>query len=131
MGLLLADELVQGEGQVLLQCVLVSLLGFIFALLRGLENGVVSAAELCLEVAPYTMNGASRSSGLFHVVLALAVKFVFEFGAEIGAFEGLGEEISLKSLIFEVLADICETLLAVLQGADEGVKDAFRFILLR
>lgn len=130
VGLLLGDELVNGEGEFLGEGVFVGLFGLVFPLLCCLEKGMIAAAELCLEIAPDAVDGAGGASRFLDVVLALAVELVLEFGPEVGALEGFGEEEAFEGLILEVLADVGEAPLAVLQGIDEGVEHTLDFVLL-
>ena len=127
--LLLCDQLANGQRQILVEGVGVGLLGLVFTLLGGLEEGVVAAAELGLEVSPDAMEGAGGGAGLLDVVDAVLVEDLFEIAAEAGAFEGLGEEVALQGFVLEVLADVGEALLAVEEGADERVEGEFHFVL--
>lgn len=129
MGLLLSDELVEGEGELLFEGVFVGFFGFILASLGGFEEGVVAADQPGLEITPDAMDGARRGAGHVDVMLASAVEFVFEFCAEVSALKRFGEEEALEGVVLEVFADVREAFLAVLEGADEGVEDAFGFVL--
>jgi hypothetical protein len=129
MGLLLSDELVEGEGELLFEGVFIGLFGLILASFGGFEEGVVAAAEACFEITPDPVDGSGGSAGVVDIVLASAVEFVFEFCAEVSALERFGEEEALEGVVLEVFADVREAFLAVLEGADEGVEDAFGFVL--
>ena len=130
MCLLLGNELADGQGEILIERVSVCLFGFVLALLGGFEESVVAAAELGFEVTPNTVKGASGSAGLFYVVDAVLMEDLLEITAEAGALEGFGQEIALESVVFEVLADVSETLLAVEEGADKRVERTLHFMLL-
>jgi hypothetical protein len=129
MGLLLGDELADGQRKILVEGVSVGFLGCIFALLGGLEKGVVSSSELGLEISPGAVEGSGGGARLFDVVDAVLVEDFFKVAAEACTLEGLGEEVTLQGLIFDVLADIGEALLAVEEGADKRVESEFHFVL--
>jgi hypothetical protein len=130
VSLLLCEELADREGEVLVESVGVSFLSLVFALLRGLEEGVVSAAQIGFQITPDTVEGAGCGSGFFDVVYAVLVKNFLEVAAEAGAFEGLCQEVALEGVLFQMLSDVGETFLAVEEGADEGVKSSLHFVLL-
>jgi hypothetical protein len=127
--LLFGDELTDGEREVLVERVGVGLFGFVLALLGCFEEGVVAASELRFEISPYTMYCAGGGAGLFDVVNAVLMEDLLEVAAKAGAFEGFGQEIALESVVFEVLADVGEALLAVEEAADESVERALHFML--
>ena len=124
MSLLLSDNLTNRQRQILIQGIRVSLLGRILALLCGLEQRVIATAKLGLEIAPDAMNCPGGRAGLLDIMHTILVKNFFKVSAEAGALERLCEKIPLQSLIFQMLADICEALLAIEKSADERVDCA-------
>ena len=67
--ILRGQQLLDRRGQLLLKCILVSLLGSIFASLRCLKESVIAAAEVCLDVAPGAMKSAADASALFRIMI--------------------------------------------------------------
>ena len=128
--LLLDEELADGQREVVLEGLCVGFLGFVFALLRGLEEAVVAGAELGFEVAPGAVDGAGYGAGFLDVGHAGAVEFVLELGAEVGALEAFGEEEALEGDVLEVVADIGKAFLAVLEGLDEVEENSLHLFIL-
>lgn len=130
VGLLLCDELADGERKILIESVGVGLLGLVFALFGSLEEGVVAAAELGFQVSPDAVEGAGGRPGLFDVVYTVLMENLLQVAAEAGALERFGEEVTFESVVFQMFADVGKAFLAVEKGADEGVESALHFVLL-
>src|SRR5882757_9828198 len=84
VGLLLSDQLAHGQGEILLERVGVGLLGSVFLFLGSLKEGMVSAAQLCFQVAPGAMESAGGGAGLFHVMHAVLMEHLFQIASEAG-----------------------------------------------
>jgi hypothetical protein len=128
VGVLFGEKLAERQGEFLVEGILVDLLGLVFALLGGGEEGVVvGTEELGFEVAPGAVESAGGGAFLVDVVDAVAVEFVFEFSAEVGAFERLGEEVAFEGFVLEVVADVGKALLAVFEDVDDFFDYFFDF----
>ena len=124
MRLLLRQQLPQRQRKILIQAHPHSLLGNILALLRGIEQRVVAAAQLRLQIAPHAMDCARRRAGLFDIMYARAMQLILQLGAEVRAFQRLRQKVALQRLVFQVFANIGKALLTVLQDVDNRLQNA-------
>ena len=92
------------------------------ALFRRLEQSVVSAAQLRLQVSPGALKSADRRTGLFDVMDPILVKDLFEIAAEARSLQRLCQEVALQCLVFQMIADFGEALLAIQERADEFAR---------
>jgi len=128
VGLLFGEELTEGERKLLGEGVGVDTLGLVFAAFGGGEQGVfVGGVDLLLEIEPHALECTGGGSLFVDVVDAVAVEFVFEFSAEVGALEGFGEEVAFQGLIFQVATDVGEALLPVFEDVDDFFDYFFEF----
>ena len=129
--LLLDEEFADGEREIVLEGLRIGLFGLVFALLGGLEEAVITGAELGFEVAPGAVDRSGDGAGLLDVRHAGAVELVLELGAEVGALEAFGEEEAFEVDVLEMVADIGKALLAVLQSLDEVEENSLHLFVLR
>ncbi len=127
--LLLDEEFADGEGELVIEGLLIGLLGFVLAIFGGLEEAVIAAAELGFEVAPGAVECAGDGTGLLDVGHAGAVEFIFQLGTEVSALEALGEEEALEGDVLEVVADIGKAFLAVFEGLDEVEENGLHLLV--
>jgi hypothetical protein len=130
VGLLLCDELTDGKREILVEGVGVGLLGLVFSLFGGLEEGVVAAAQFGFKVSPDAVDGPGSCTGLFDVVYTVLMENLLEVAAEAGALKRFGEEVALEGVVFQMFTDVGKAFLAVEEGADEGVESALHLVLL-
>ena len=128
--LLLNEEFADWQGEIAIESFFVGLLGFVLTLFGGLEKTMITGAEFGFEVAPGAVDGAGDGAGFLDVGHAGAMEFVFELGAEVGAFEALGEEETLERDVLQVVADIGKAFLAVLEGLDEVEENTLHLFIL-
>ena len=85
MGLLFRYQLANGQREVLVQHVGVSLFYFIFALFGCFKQSVVSPTQLRFHVSPDPLKSAHGCAGFFDVMHAVLVKDLFQIAAEAGS----------------------------------------------
>jgi hypothetical protein len=119
VGLLLCKQLANRQRKFLIESVLVGLFGFVLSLFRGFEKGMIATAQSGFEVRPNAVECSGSCTRLFDVMYAVLVKDLFEVSAKACTLERFGEEITLESFIFQVVANVREALLTVLKCVDE------------
>jgi hypothetical protein len=118
MGLLLRQNLAYRQWQILLQGIGIGIFGRILALLGSGQQAVIVAAQLCFQIAPDAMQRTGRGAGLLDVVKSVLMKNLFEIAAKARSFQRLGKEVSFQRLILQVIAYLCESLLAIDKNID-------------
>jgi hypothetical protein len=127
VGRLGVEKLPHGEREFSVESVFVGFFGCVLALLRGFEEGVIAAAQAVFQAGPGAMDGSAGCATFLDVVDAFQMEDGFEFAAELGAFEGLGEKVALVGFVFEFVADLLEAFLAVDQALDYIAEGLFYF----
>jgi len=129
MCLLLRHQLPNWQGKILPKCVGIGFFGSVFALLGCLQQGMVSAAQLCFQIAPHPVESPRCRAGLLDVMDAVLVKHLFQVASEARALQRFSQEIALQRLVLQMFADIGKALLAVQESVDQGVEGMLHFVL--
>jgi hypothetical protein len=107
---------------------------FLCCVLTGfgcLQQGVVSSAEVSLDVAPGALNSPANGARLIHIVDAFLMQNLFEIAAELRTFQRLGREVAPQMLILQMLADILKTFLSVDEALNDGPQGFFNLLVVQ
>ena len=119
MGLLLCNQLANGQWEVLVEYIGVSLLGFILTLFGSLKQSVVSATQFGFHVSPGALKSPYSRARFFYVMDAVLVKDLFKVATEACPLQRFGQEVTFQRLVLEVLANVSKALLAIKKSADQ------------
>lgn len=129
-GLLASEEVADVGREMLLESFFVSLLGDVFALFCGREQGVIAASEFGFELAPGAVDLAGQHAALVNIFDAKVVELILEFASEIGTDLGLLEEEGAGCRVGEILLEIHEALVTVAKDVDELAEGCFDFFVI-
>ena len=122
------EKLADRKWEFFLHGFVVGLHGLVFCFLGGGEKGVVSSSELAFQGGPDTKRCAFGGAAFLDVVNTFLVEDGFKFAAELSALEGFGEEVALKSFVFELFADFLKAFLPIDKIFDDSTKGVFNVL---
>ena len=129
MRILRVEQLLDRQRQLFFKRLLIRLLCRVLTGFGCLQQGVVSSADVSLDITPSPVDSPSNGALFLHVVDTFLMQNLFDISAKLRTFQRLGGEVAAEIFILQVLAYILKTFLPVDERLNDGPQGLLNFFV--